>query len=92
MTRSVRGPLPFSRRLISLVKVFSKPNCPQCDMTYKVLKAEGIEFDKIDITKDDSARSFIMDDLGYLQAPVVVSGDKHWSGFRPDLIKTIKAA
>jgi hypothetical protein len=25
----------------------------------------------------------------YLQAPVVVAGDDHWSGFRPDRIKTL---
>ena len=25
-------------------------------------------------------------DLGYLQAPVVIAGDMHWSGFRPDEI------
>ncbi|WP_264075789.1 hypothetical protein [Mycobacterium gordonae] len=23
----------------------------------------------------------------YLQAPVVIAGDQHWSGFRPDRIK-----
>jgi glutaredoxin-like protein NrdH len=26
---------------------------------------------------------------GYLQAPVVVAGEDHWAGFRPDLIKAI---
>lgn len=29
--------------------------------------------------------------LGYLQAPVIVAGDEHWSGFRPDRIKTLSA-
>ena len=27
--------------------------------------------------------------LGYLQAPVVVAGNVHWSGFRPDRIKAL---
>jgi glutaredoxin-like protein NrdH len=27
--------------------------------------------------------------LGYLQAPVVVAGNEHWSGFRPDRIKAL---
>ena len=27
--------------------------------------------------------------LGYLQAPVVVAGGEHWSGFRPDRIKAL---
>ena len=35
---------------------------------------------------DGEARDYVMA-LGYLQAPVVVAGDEHWSGFRPDRIK-----
>ena len=30
--------------------------------------------------------------LGYAQAPVVVAGEDHWSGFRPDKIKALQAA
>ena len=25
-------------------------------------------------------------ELGYRQAPVVIAGEDHWSGFRPDMI------
>ena len=28
-------------------------------------------------------------ELGYLQAPVVVTDDEHWSGFRPDKIDAL---
>lgn len=53
---------------------------------------EGVAFEKVDITLDGEARDYVMS-LGYLQAPVVVAGDEHWSGFRPDRIKAlIKAA
>lgn len=27
--------------------------------------------------------------LGYLQAPVVIAAQAHWSGFRPDRIKEL---
>jgi glutaredoxin-like protein NrdH len=27
--------------------------------------------------------------LGYRQVPVVVAGDTHWAGFRPDMISTL---
>jgi glutaredoxin-like protein NrdH len=30
--------------------------------------------------------------LGYLQAPVVVAGENHWSGFRPDEISKLTPA
>ena len=45
----------------------------------------------IDISQDPEARDFVMA-LGYLQAPVVVAGEDHWSGFRPDRIKALTAA
>lgn len=47
---------------------------------------EGIAYEKVDITVDPEARDYVIA-LGYLQAPVVVAGDDHWSGFRPDRIK-----
>jgi glutaredoxin-like protein NrdH len=59
-------------------------------MTMRVLKSENIAFTKVDITKDSDAYSFVTKELGYLQAPVVVTEDSHWSGFRPDLIKSIE--
>lgn len=57
-------------------------------MTYKELEKKGIEYQTVDISKDEEALAKTKE-LGYLQAPVVIVGDKHWSGFRPDLIQTI---
>lgn len=74
------------------VIVYTKPACVQCNATYKALEKQGVAFEKVDITLDGEARDYVMS-LGYLQAPVVVAGDEHWSGFRPDRIKAlIKAA
>ena len=58
----------------------------QCNATYKALDKEGIAHEKVDITVDSEARDYVIS-LGYLQAPVVVAGNDHWSGFRPDRIK-----
>ncbi|KIQ08136.1 NrdH-redoxin [Rhodococcus sp. Leaf7] len=73
------------------VTVYTKPACVQCKATYRALDKEGIEYDVIDISMDPEARDYVMA-LGYLQAPVVVAGDDHWSGFRPDRIKTLVTA
>ena len=73
------------------ITVYSKPSCVQCDATYRVLEKEGIEYRIIDITVDEEARNYIKG-LGYLQAPVVIAGNEHWSGFRPDRVKAITAA
>ena len=68
------------------ITVYTKPNCVQCNATFKALDKAGITYVKVDISADDQARDYVMA-LGYLQAPVVMAGDDHWSGFRPDRIK-----
>jgi glutaredoxin-like protein NrdH len=73
------------------VTVYTKPACVQCTATYKALAMEGIAYQTVDISLDAEARSYVMA-LGYLQAPVVVAGNDHWSGFRPDRIKTLATA
>jgi len=68
--------------------VYTKPACVQCNATYKALDKAGIAYEKVDISTDDEAREYVLA-LGYLQAPVVVTGSEHWSGFRPDRIKAL---
>lgn len=68
---------------MSSITVYSKPACPQCDFTKKHLTKNDIPFEVVDITQDDEAREIVLA-LGYSSAPVVVSGDVHFSGFRPD--------
>lgn len=73
------------------VTVYAKPACVQCTMTYKALDRHGIAYDVVDISTVPEARDYVMA-LGYLQAPVVVAGDDHWSGFRPDRITVLATA
>ncbi len=70
------------------ITVYTKPACVQCNATYRALDKAGLEYNIIDITEDAEARDYVMA-LGYLQAPIVVAGEDHWSGFRPDRIKTL---
>ncbi|MGC5024339.1 glutaredoxin-like protein NrdH [Tsukamurella sp. DT100] len=72
------------------ITVYTKPACVQCNATYKALDKAGLEYRVVDITEDAEARDYVMA-LGYLQAPVVVAGDAHWSGFRPDRVKALAA-
>ncbi len=72
---------------MSAVTVYSKPACVQCDATYRALDKHGITYDVVDLTQDPTALELVRS-LGYLQAPVVVAGNTHWSGFRPDQITT----
>lgn len=73
------------------ITVYTKPACVQCNATFKALDKQGVGYETVDITLDSDARDYVMA-LGYLQAPVVVAGDAHWSGFRPDRIKALAGA
>ena len=73
------------------ITVYTKPACVQCNATKKALDKAGLDYELVDISLDDTARDYVMS-LGYLQAPVVVAGDDHWSGFRPDAIKALATA
>lgn len=70
------------------ITVYTKPACVQCNATYRALDKAGVDYSIVDISIDADARDYVMA-LGYLQAPVVVAGDSHWSGFRPDRIKSL---
>ena len=67
------------------ITVYSKPSCVQCTATYRALDSKGIEYDVLDLSEDETALQTVKE-LGYLQAPVVVTDEGHWSGFRPDKI------
>lgn len=88
------------------ITVYSKPRCPQCDATARLLNKMGAPYTKVDVTEDDVAYSFVKN-LGYQQVPVVVVRDRdanngddergdniveHWSGFRPDRVNRAATA
>lgn len=84
---------PHTKRIKAMtntVTVYTKPNCVQCNATFKALDKAGIPHTKVDVTENAEALEYVTS-LGYLQAPVVVAGDDHWSGFSPDRIKKLAA-
>ena len=70
------------------ITVYSKPACVQCTATTRALEARGLAYQIIDLTEDDAAMELVTS-MGYRQAPVVVAGEAHWAGFRPDMIGTL---
>lgn len=68
-----------------MITVYSKPACVQCTATTRALDAKGLSYEVIDLTQDAEAMAKVTE-LGYRQAPVVMAGEAHWAGFRPDLI------
>ena len=65
------------------------PDCPQCYATKRYLDKDQVEYSTVDLSVDKDAYELVSS-LGYKNAPVVISGDSHWSGFRPDKIASLK--
>lgn len=72
------------------VTVYSKPSCVQCSASYRALDSKGIDYQVVDMSQDVDALERVKA-LGYLQAPVVITDEDHWSGFRPDKIDELAA-
>ena len=72
------------------VTVYTLPSCVQCDNTKRVLTKTGVEFSTVDLSEDEAAYEMVKA-LGYQAAPVVIAGDDHWSGFRPDKLSSLAA-
>ncbi len=70
------------------ITVYSKPACVQCTATTRALDARGIDYSLIDLTEDADALAHVTA-LGYRQVPVVIAGEAHWAGFRPDMISRL---
>lgn len=73
------------------VIVYGRPACVQCNATYRALDKKGIEYQKVNVADDLEAREYVQQ-LGYMQAPVVVATTGHWGGFRPDKIEELAEA
>lgn len=70
------------------VTVYTLPACVQCDRTKKLLEKNEVAFDVVDLSENEDAMEMVKS-LGYGSAPVVIAGDTHWAGFRPDMITAL---
>ncbi|MDR3433139.1 MAG: glutaredoxin-like protein NrdH [Rouxiella aceris] len=69
--------------------IYSKPDCVQCSATYRAMDKQGLPYQVIDLTQNAQALGQVRA-MGYQQVPVIVAGDQHWSGFRPDKISALR--
>lgn len=68
------------------VKVYTQPNCSQCEATKRKLTEKGVEFEVRDITDEDREK---FSQMGFRSAPIVDTGEDIWAGFRPDKLMTL---
>lgn len=76
-----------------MVTVYSKPSCVQCTATHRKLDENGVEYRVVDISEDADAFAYVKSlNPAYMQAPIVVAGEDHWSGFDPNKLDALIAA
>ena len=73
------------------VTVFTKPQCQQCEATKRRLRDRGITFETVDLSENPATLKQLVQ-AGYRQAPIVITPDAAWSGYRPDLIDQLAGA
>lgn len=71
------------------IDVYTSKECQQCEATKLWLKREGLQFNEFDVLADPEAYERCKA-LGYTTLPVVVAGERHWSGFRFDQLRELK--
>ncbi|MBD3253082.1 NrdH-redoxin [Candidatus Pacearchaeota archaeon] len=73
------------------IKIYSTPACPYCKMVKKYLKEKELEFDDIDISKNQEAAHEMVEKSGQMSVPVIDIDGKIIIGFdREKLEKLIK--
>lgn len=75
----------------SLVTVYSKRNCVQCNATIRFLKKRDVEFSVVSLDDHPDVLEGLKAHYGVSQAPVVRDGTEVWSGFRPDKLQDLAA-
>lgn len=71
------------------ITVYSAPGCKQCRATKKHIERRGMTYNEIDISTNEEAREFILEQ-GFQQVPVVDLGNGDmFYGFRPDRIDAV---
>lgn len=71
------------------VIVYTTPNCVQCNATKKHLERRGIDYEVVDLSlNEDKLNEFVS--MGMTKAPIVDTGTRIWTGYRPADIDAIE--
>jgi len=73
------------------IKVYSTPSCPYCHLTKEFLKENNIEFEDVDVSKDEAALMEMINKSGQMGVPVIDIDGEIIIGFnRAEIERIIK--
>ncbi len=70
-----------------VVKVYSTPICPYCQMTKEFLKNNNVKFEDIDVSKDQKAAQEMIEKSGQMGVPVIDVDGKIIVGYNVTALK-----
>lgn len=68
------------------VKIYTTPACPFCVMAKEYLKEKGIEFEEIDVSKNEKAAKEMIEKSGQMGVPVIEIDEQIVVGFDKEKI------
>lgn len=72
------------------IKIFSTPSCPYCLTLKEFLKHHSIEFEDIDVSKDEKILEEMIQKSGQMGVPVIEIADQIIVGFdKPKIVKLL---
>ncbi|EFR30614.1 glutaredoxin domain-containing protein [Eremococcus coleocola] len=75
---------------MSVVIIYSKPDCSQCNFSKEYLKILNIPYQEVDVYSNEAALKYVTEELGFRSLPVITAeGHEPFNGFRPDLLKKL---
>ncbi len=74
-----------------MVKVYSTPVCPYCVALKAFLKEHNVEFEEIDVSKDEKAAREMIEKTGQMGVPVLEVDGQFVVGFDKERISKLLA-
>jgi glutaredoxin-like YruB-family protein len=66
---------------MAIVKVYSTPTCPYCEILKQFLKDKGVQFEAIDVSENETAQNYIFEKTGKMAVPITEIDDEIVLGF-----------
>ena len=62
-----------------MITVYTKDNCPFCDMAKALLESRGVEYRTVNVSEQSEARDFLVEN-GHRSVPQIFRGTTHIPG------------
>jgi len=73
------------------VTVYSTPTCPFCTYAKDFFKQNGVSFDDVDVSRDQTKAQEMVEKSGQMGVPVIDIGGSIVVGFQPELFTQLLA-